>query len=63
MKRRILWQALLTGAPGAAPISCAATSFIDVCKSASCGCCTEWGRYLETSGFKGFAHSVANPAN
>ena len=36
---------------------------IEVWKSASCGCCIEWVRYLETSGFQVRANNVDEPAS
>jgi hypothetical protein len=35
---------------------------IEVWKSASCGCCIEWVRYLEANGFTVRAHNVDEPA-
>jgi hypothetical protein len=41
----------------------AAEPVIDVYKSASCGCCKEWIRHLESNGFHVNAHDVANPSD
>ena len=35
---------------------------VEVWKSASCGCCTEWVRHLEANGFTVLTHDVDEPA-
>jgi hypothetical protein len=35
---------------------------VEVWKSASCGCCKDWVRYLEANGFNVHAHDVDEPA-
>jgi hypothetical protein len=64
MQRRTLLQAMsLLG------LSAPATIFaknplpvIDVYKSATCGCCTQWVEHLQTNGFKVNARNVPNTA-
>ena len=36
---------------------------IEVYKSATCGCCTEWVKHLQDNGFTVKAHDVANPSD
>lgn len=64
MQRRTLLQAI-----GLFVLSAPATIFaentspvIDVYKSATCGCCTQWVEHLQTNGFKVNARSVPNTA-
>ena len=35
---------------------------VEVWKSASCGCCTEWVKHLQANGFRVSAHNVDEPA-
>ena len=43
--------------------ACAADEHtVEVWKSASCGCCTQWVRHLEANGFTVRAHDVEEPA-
>ena len=43
--------------------ACAADKHtVEVWKSASCGCCTQWVRHLEANGFTVRAHNVEEPA-
>jgi hypothetical protein len=41
----------------------AAAQAVDVYKSATCGCCEEWVKYLRGNGFTVNAHDVANPSD
>src|SRR5690606_22245360 len=41
----------------------AATPIVEVYKSATCGCCTEWIKHLRANGFQVNAHDVADPAS
>ncbi len=63
MKRRILLQAILAGSLGVHLTASAALPVIEVYKSASCGCCTEWVKHLEANGFTVKARDVANPSD
>ncbi|RQO34801.1 metal-binding protein [Herminiimonas sp. KBW02] len=62
MQRRTVLSALaLAGVlPGFALAK--AQPVINVYKSATCGCCTEWITHLEQNGFKVNAHNVPNTA-
>jgi hypothetical protein len=62
MIRRILSQALLGGALGIPLLASAAAPVIEVYKSASCGCCTEWVKHLKANGLMVNTHNVANPS-
>lgn len=63
MKRRdvlqLLGSSLLILPLGAA----AAAPFVEVYKSASCGCCQDWIEHLEANGFKVKTHNVASPSD
>lgn len=61
--KRMLVQAVLTGALGVHLAAGAAAPVIEVYKSASCGCCTEWVKHLERNGFTVKARNVANPSD
>jgi hypothetical protein len=63
VKRRLLLSALLAGSLGLHLIAAAAAPVIEVYKSASCGCCTDWIKHLEASGFAVKASNVANPSD
>jgi hypothetical protein len=41
----------------------AANPIIEVYKSESCGCCSEWVKHLEANGFTVKAQNVANPSD
>jgi Cu/Ag efflux protein CusF len=40
-----------------------AVATIEVYKSASCGCCTEWVKHLQANGFRVNARNVPNPSD
>lgn len=63
MIRRTFSRAVLAAALGTPLLASAASPVIDVYKSASCGCCTEWVKHLEANGFTVKAINVANPSN
>jgi hypothetical protein len=63
MKRHLLFKAALVGALTAHLSANAAAPVIEVYKSESCGCCSEWVKHLESNGFKVKAQNVANPAD
>lgn len=63
MQRRTALQALLAAALGTHLVAHAALPPVEVYKSASCGCCTEWIRHLQENGFTVKAHDVANPSD
>lgn len=63
MIRRILSKAFLVGALGIPLLASAAAPIIDVYKSATCGCCSEWIKHLRKNGFTVQAHDVANPSD
>lgn len=63
MQRRSFLQ--LTALAGMFPIGVLAKTaapVIDVYKSASCGCCTQWVDHLQKNGFVVNAHNVPNTA-
>lgn len=49
--RRILFQAALVTARGTPVLASAAAPVIEVCKSATCGCCTAWVDHLKANGY------------
>ena len=63
MHKRLLLQAVLTGALGVPLVASAAAPVIEVYKSESCGCCTEWVKHLQRNGFTVKAQNVANPSD
>jgi hypothetical protein len=63
MKRHLLFKAALTGALAVHLSATAAAPIIEVYKSESCGCCSEWVKHLESNGFRVKAQNVANPAD
>lgn len=63
MQRRTVLRALvLIGMAPAISFAKASQPVINVYKSATCGCCTEWITHLEKNGFKVNAHNVPNTA-
>lgn len=63
MKRHLLFQAALVGVLTAHLGAGAATPVVEVYKSESCGCCSEWVKHLQANGFKVKAQNVANPTD
>ena len=53
---------MFASAMGLPLIAAAAAPVINVYKSASCGCCSEWIKHLEANGFKVHAKDVETPA-
>lgn len=68
MKRRAALQAIgllglsSTALSFAKTAGIAALPVIEVYKSATCGCCTQWVDHLKANGFKVKAHNVPNTA-
>lgn len=63
MKRRMLMQAILAGVFGVHLSASATAPVIEVYKSESCGCCSEWVEHLQSNGFTVKAQNVANPSD
>lgn len=63
MNRRMLLQTILASALGVPLAASAAAPVIEVFKSESCGCCTEWVKHLEANGFTVKAKNVPNPSD
>ncbi|MEN3362953.1 MAG: hypothetical protein V7606_227 [Burkholderiales bacterium] len=63
MNRHLLFKAALVGALAVHLSATAAAPIIEVYKSESCGCCSEWVKHLESNGFRVKAQNVANPAD
>lgn len=63
MKRRTLLHGILVGLLGVHLGANAATPVVEVYKSESCGCCSDWVKHLQQNGFKVNAHNVANPSD
>jgi len=63
MKKRIFLKLLAAGALATQLPVYAAAPVIEVYKSATCGCCTEWVKHLEQNGFTVKARNVANPSD
>ncbi len=59
-RRTLLRAAVLLGMMPALGYTKATQPVIDVYKSATCGCCTEWITHLRANGFKVNAHNVPN---
>lgn len=63
MKKHLLMQTALVGALSVHLTASAAAPVIDVYKSESCGCCSEWVKHLEANGFTVKSQNVANPSD
>lgn len=63
MKRNLLLKAAIVGILSANLAVAAANPVIQVYKSESCGCCSEWVKHLEKNGFTVKAQNVANPSD
>lgn len=63
MKRHLLFKAALVGLLAANVSAHAAAPLVEVFKSESCGCCSEWVKHLESNGFAVKARNVANPTD
>jgi hypothetical protein len=63
MTSQILSRAILAAALAAPLLVHAAAPVIEVYKSATCGCCTEWVKHLKDNGFTVKANNVANPSD
>jgi hypothetical protein len=63
MKKRFLLQAAITGLLGVHIVASAASPVVDVYKSAYCGCCADWVKHMESSGFTVKTQNVANPSD
>jgi len=63
MKSKLLLKATMSALLMAPVLASAATPVIDVYKSAYCGCCGDWIKHLESSGFTVKTHNVANPSD
>lgn len=63
MKKRVFLKLLAVSTLAAQVPVFAAAPVIEVYKSASCGCCTEWVKHLEQNGFTVKARNVANPSD
>lgn len=63
MKRHLLMKAAIVGMLSANLAVAAAKPVIEVYKSESCGCCSEWVKHLEANGFTVKARNVSNPSD
>jgi hypothetical protein len=63
MKRRLIFKLVLIGVLSMQVAAHAASTVVDVYKSASCGCCEAWVRHLRDAGFTVNAHNVENPSD
>lgn len=64
MQRRLFIQALVATTFSAhLSASAAPAPVIEVYKSASCGCCSEWVKHLQDNGFAVKARNVDNPSD
>lgn len=63
MKRRLILQTLFAAALGIHLSVHAAKPLVEVYKSASCGCCTDWITHLQENGFMVKSQDVANPSD
>lgn len=63
MIRHLVSRGATAGALVIPLLAHAAAPTIEVFKSASCGCCANWVKHLEASGFSVKTQDVANPAN
>lgn len=63
MRRRTFLQAaVLSGVLPSAAFAKTTAPVINVYKSASCGCCTQWVQHLQKNGFRVNAQNVPNTA-
>ncbi|WP_151638759.1 DUF411 domain-containing protein [Noviherbaspirillum aerium] len=63
MKRHLLLKAAIVGMLSVNLAATAANPIVEVYKSESCGCCSEWVKHLEANGFTVKAQNVANPSD
>lgn len=63
MQRRTVLHSLFAAALGFPLAVNAAGPLVEVYKSASCGCCTDWIAHLQDNGFTVKARDVANPSD
>ncbi|OWW22635.1 DUF411 domain-containing protein [Noviherbaspirillum denitrificans] len=63
MKSQFLLRAAVAALLAGPVLGHAAAPVIDVYKSAYCGCCGDWIKHLESSGFTVKTHVVANPSD
>ena len=66
MKHSLFQQALRAGALSISlltPLLADAAPVVEVYKSASCECCTDWVKHLEKNGFSVTARNVTNPTD
>lgn len=63
MKKHLLLKAAIVGMLSVNLVATAANPIIEVYKSESCGCCSEWVKHLEANGFNVKAQNVANPSD
>ncbi|MGB6054287.1 MAG: DUF411 domain-containing protein [Burkholderiaceae bacterium] len=63
MQRRSVLLAIPAILLGTPLIVHAAAPLVEVYKSASCGCCTDWVRHLQNNGFTVKAQDVDNPSD
>ena len=62
MIKKVFLRGAFAGMLGLPLLAMAAAPVIDVFKSASCGCCSEWIKHLEANGFSVRAKNVEMPA-
>lgn len=63
MKRQLMFKLALIWVLGMQVAAHAASTVVDVYKSASCGCCEAWVQHLRDAGFAVNAHNVDNPSD
>lgn len=63
MKRHLMLKAALVGLLTAHLGVSAASPVVEVYKSESCGCCSEWVKHLQANGLTVKAQNVANPSD
>lgn len=61
MKKHLLLKAAIVGMLSVNLVATAANPIIEVYKSESCSCCSEWVKHLEANGFTVKSKNVANP--
>jgi hypothetical protein len=63
MKRHLFLKAAIIGMLSVNLVATAANPIIEVYKSESCGCCSEWVKHLEANDFTVKAQNVPNPSD
>ena len=59
-RRALVKAAVALAVPAGTSLAYAARPVVEVCKSPDCGCCKDWVRHLDASGFDVRVHDTGN---